>query len=534
MHATQTIPYSSLDIMIPPSPPTKVHAECFSQKELARRIHEARQLAELKAQGELLAEKHAFMERVFHEIRTPCHMLQMLLGSLADSVGGDPAIQAQVEAAWAQGIHIAQLADDVRMTMLLQSGTGLPVHRAWFSLPSLIAETAKVLQKLSPKEAVGIQVDVQSPDAHILSDSALVGTIIRHLLSNALKFTDAGDVTINVAFDGPPKAANLTIIVTNPGPPIPSTEVAQMRYHYWMGSGPQTGGSPLEIADDGFGIGLYLSHHLAHVLGGELDVEVTPEGTRFRLDVPVEVADGDRAGLSASQSCSTSFQVEAAPSGVSLTLLQPPTTSGVSTCCAPSTSLTTSFSLCRTNSTLASTRKAGQANNKPRWASKGSSFWRCLVPWSRRAFRMTPPSPTPDQVTAPVPPLSPRPPHVLVVEDNALCLRVACRCLEGAGFGYTVAANGKVACDEVAKDSSRFDVILMDLRMPVMDGLAATQFIRRDLGVKTPIIVLSAESSESTLGSALRAGADGFLTKPTTPQSIINMIRRYCPSDTPP
>jgi two-component system sensor histidine kinase/response regulator len=117
----------------------------------------------------------------------------------------------------------------------------------------------------------------------------------------------------------------------------------------------------------------------------------------------------------------------------------------------------------------------------------------------------------------------------LVVEDNLVCQRVVCKCLDRVGISYAVAQNGKVACDLVAAAPMSFDVVLMDLRMPVMDGITATQFIRREIQAKMPIVVFSAEVGEAVLQQATQAGATDFLPKPATPEMVIDMLQKYCP-----
>jgi len=105
---------------------------------------------------------------------------------------------------------------------------------------------------------------------------------------------------------------------------------------------------------------------------------------------------------------------------------------------------------------------------------------------------------------------------VLLVEDNAVNQKVAVRFLERMGCTVRVADNGAEAvraCEEIS-----FDIILMDLQMPVMDGITATQRIREmqtgDGRPHTPIVALTANAMTSQLERCMEAGMDGFLTKP--------------------
>ncbi len=100
---------------------------------------------------------------------------------------------------------------------------------------------------------------------------------------------------------------------------------------------------------------------------------------------------------------------------------------------------------------------------------------------------------------------------VLVAEDNLLNQRFALRLLEKAGHAVTLAANGLEALEALRHND--FDLILMDVEMPVMDGLRATQAIRdeENEGVRIPIVAVTATGDAQ---ACLRAGMDDWLPKP--------------------
>jgi CheY-like chemotaxis protein len=103
---------------------------------------------------------------------------------------------------------------------------------------------------------------------------------------------------------------------------------------------------------------------------------------------------------------------------------------------------------------------------------------------------------------------------VLLVEDNSVNQKVAQRFLERLGCSVVVADNGELGVRAYLSDS--FDLVLMDLQMPVMDGFTATRRIRDAEGwrARTPIIALTANAMTGQLERCLAAGMDGFLTKP--------------------
>ncbi len=107
--------------------------------------------------------------------------------------------------------------------------------------------------------------------------------------------------------------------------------------------------------------------------------------------------------------------------------------------------------------------------------------------------------------------------RILIVEDNLMNQKIASFFLEQAGFDYLITSNGKEAVDAVTQ-GAKFDAVLMDCMMPVMDGLTATKEIRQwehDQGDdKTPIIALTASVLEEDIQHCFEAGMDAYLPKP--------------------
>ena len=116
--------------------------------------------------------------------------------------------------------------------------------------------------------------------------------------------------------------------------------------------------------------------------------------------------------------------------------------------------------------------------------------------------------------------------RVLVVDDSRICQKVALRALSGLEFVVELAGNGLEACRLLSEKPLRFDIVLMDLRMPVMDGLTAIRRCRAELGLtKLPIVALTAEVGASIRDEAMNAGANWFLTKPAKSQMLVSVLR---------
>jgi CheY-like chemotaxis protein len=124
---------------------------------------------------------------------------------------------------------------------------------------------------------------------------------------------------------------------------------------------------------------------------------------------------------------------------------------------------------------------------------------------------------------------------VLVVEDNQVNQMVAVGMLEHAGYDATVAADGVEAVDALA-DGHEFAAVLMDCRMPRMDGFAATRAIRSQEapGQRVPIIAMTASALEGERERCLDSGMDDFLTKPVDSTRVERVLHQWIADADPP
>ncbi|VXC87792.1 Histidine kinase [Enterobacterales bacterium 8AC] len=118
--------------------------------------------------------------------------------------------------------------------------------------------------------------------------------------------------------------------------------------------------------------------------------------------------------------------------------------------------------------------------------------------------------------------------RLLVVEDNVNNQQIARELLEDEGAKVRIANHGQEAIDILEENPSSFDVVLMDLQMPVMDGLSATQYIRSTLGLlELPIIAMTANAMASDRDACLAAGMNDHIGKPFDLNNLIRVIRKY-------
>jgi CheY-like chemotaxis protein len=119
--------------------------------------------------------------------------------------------------------------------------------------------------------------------------------------------------------------------------------------------------------------------------------------------------------------------------------------------------------------------------------------------------------------------------RVLVVEDNKINQMVAKGLLSKEGADITLADNGQLGVEAVAAAQPPFDVVLMDVQMPVMDGYAATGVIRQEMGLtKLPIIAMTANALASDRVACLQAGMDEHIGKPFELDHLVATILRLC------
>lgn len=115
--------------------------------------------------------------------------------------------------------------------------------------------------------------------------------------------------------------------------------------------------------------------------------------------------------------------------------------------------------------------------------------------------------------------------RVLLVEDNELNQLVAENSLKHYNCMVTKADNGRIAVELLEKE--QFDIILMDIQMPEMDGIEATKIIREEMNIKTPIIALTANAFKTEIDKCISTGMDDYITKPFAEESLVKIIDKH-------
>lgn len=137
---------------------------------------------------------------------------------------------------------------------------------------------------------------------------------------------------------------------------------------------------------------------------------------------------------------------------------------------------------------------------------------------------------TPEEIPAESPALFEKKYRVLLAEDNVLNQKLTTTLLKGFGLDCQVAGDGAEALEKLQKE--KFDLVLMDIQMPVLDGYHATQRLRQELELTLPVIAMTAHSMEGELQKCMSFGMNGYISKPFKEEELYQMMRKYLGKET--
>ncbi|WP_029007876.1 response regulator [Azospirillum halopraeferens] len=517
-----------------------------------------------KARAELANRaKSEFLANMSHEIRTPmnaimglCHLLD---GTPLDATQRDYLTKVETAARSLLGI-----IDDILDFSRVEAGR-LELERSEFRLSEVMDGLATVMsvnaagKDLEP--VIGVAPDV--PD-RLVGDPLRLRQILINLAGNAIKFTPAGCVTVRVdRVDDGDGALLLRFEVADTGIGIAEADRERLFDAFSQADSSTTrrfGGS---------GLGLAISRSLIGLMGGSIEVDSTVgQGSTFRVLLPfVPAAGADEPPEPAAPR--TVLVVDDHPA-TRQAIIDAATAQGWRSVGAASRDEAVAllrgrgdddpFDVLVVDQGLAGMEGPGFAawvralggvgaeavlvmmTRPGRSAAAGSADAVLAKPVTPSALRNAVAvargrcRPVPAPGTVP-PPAAPAPAEqrpglggirLLVVEDNAINRDVARRLLEREGAMVTVANDGAEAVAILAEAPAAFDVVLMDIQMPVMDGYEATGILRRDLGLaRLPVIALTAGALAAERRRALDAGMDDFITKPFRVDDVVRVVRLH-------
>jgi signal transduction histidine kinase/CheY-like chemotaxis protein len=384
---------------------------------LIKELEQARDKAEAANRA-----KSTFLGVISHELRTP---MNGVLGAaqLLSATRLDPTQKEYVSIVRNSGDSLLALLNDILDLTKIEADR-MALEQIEVDLGELVGRVGATWTARAREKGIVYAVDV-APEAPavVVGDPTRLSQILHNLLSNALKFTETGEVRLTVACERLSQSrARLVFDVSDTGPGIAPADLERLFQPF----------TQLDVSSTrrfgGTGLGLAICRRLAGLMGGELNVRSTVgEGSCFTLSAEFEV------------------RAWTAPK------IDTPLTAAV---------------------------------------GEGESL------------------------------------RVLIVEDHPVNRMIIEAWLASAGHVASSAENGERALEQCAVE--RFDLILMDVNMPVMDGLTATRKLRAAGGPngQTAVVVLSASARAEDHDAGLAAGADAYLDKPIDFQRLADLLNR--------
>ena len=501
--------------------------------------------------------KSRFLTTMSHEIRTPISGILGLADLLRES-SLNPENASYVEAIRSSGSALIALIDEILDLAKIEAGRF-----------DLVVDTVDlrrlaegVVELLAPRaQSKGVEIACSFSAAaprFVRTDGQRLRQVLTNLAGNAVKFTDRGGVCVAVERDGD-GAARFSVIDTGPGVPADRREAIFDSFEQGDGSHARR--------FEGAGLGLSISRELVRLMGGDLALADNPDGgSIFSFAVrwpecgaiePLGAAQETRRrapeGTRALIIADSPFEAEAIAArlneaGVSVERARA-LDSGLEALSGPQ----------KPDVVIVDCALGPEATNRLAEAAREAGVGRSLVlfsPFERRAFGQTAlkgfdgwlVKPVRarslfERVTGDFPPAAPASRVVtspfrraLVAEDNDINALITQKALRRLGFEVVRANNGEEAlrlASPIAPLESRpFDIVLMDLRMPGLDGYEATRRLRRLEAAcgwsPTPIVALTANAFDERRGSPSAAGFDAFLLKPVEFGALARTVERVC------